>query len=92
MLVTSFYHSDITKATGKLISTYPKGSQTKKNDDTPALPVLKTAEALNQLATAKLAEIVRRGVAIEAGWEGYDAAELIAAQALLEKDVTPKTH
>lgn len=47
---------------------------------------LKTIQSLNQLATAKLSEIVRRSVAREAGWEGYDAAELIAARELLDRD------
>lgn len=75
------------------MSAYPKGSKKQKDDDLDLpLPDMKTLEALNQLATAKLAEIVRRGVAREAGWEGYDAAELIAAQALLDRDISPKTR
>lgn len=42
---------------------------------------------LNELATAKLAEIVRRSTSGEKGWDGYNAAEIAAARALLDKDV-----
>jgi ER membrane protein complex subunit 2 len=49
-------------------------------------PSLKTLQSLNELATAKLSEIVRRSVAREDGWDGYDAAELIAARELLDRD------
>jgi hypothetical protein len=50
------------------------------------LPDIKTVELLNQKATEKLTEIVRRSASGESGWEGYDSAELIAARALLDKD------
>lgn len=60
-----------------------EGSNKPKADLSPSL---KTIQSLNQLATAKLSEIVRRSVAREAGWEGYDAAELIAARELLDRD------
>ncbi|KFY58288.1 hypothetical protein V496_06195 [Pseudogymnoascus sp. VKM F-4515 (FW-2607)] len=60
-----------------------EGSSKSKADSTPSI---KTIQSLNQLATAKLSEIVRRSVAREAGWEGYDAAELIAARELLDRD------
>jgi tetratricopeptide (TPR) repeat protein len=50
-------------------------------------PDLKTVERLSELATAKLSEIVRRSAAGEAGWAGYDQAEVIAAKALLDGDV-----
>lgn len=79
-------------ATGKLLSIYPKASKQQKGDTSIVVPELKTVQALHELATAKLSEIVRRGLAREAGWEGYDAAELIAARALLDKDVVSKTH
>jgi hypothetical protein len=48
-----------------------------------ALPTEGTVKALHELATSKLAEIVRRGSAGEKGWDGYDAAELKAARELL---------
>lgn len=60
-----------------------EGSNNKSKVDPTSL---KTLQSLNQLATAKLTEIVRRSVAREAGWEGYDAAELIAARELLDRD------
>ncbi len=49
-------------------------------------------ERLNETATAKLSEIVRRSVGGEAGWEGYDKAELIAAKALLNSDAEKITR
>lgn len=65
--------------------------QSKSEDGTP-LPEIKSIELLNEKATAKLSEIVRRGVAGETGWQGYDAAELIAARELLDRDATPVTR
>ncbi|KFY16994.1 hypothetical protein V492_00959 [Pseudogymnoascus sp. VKM F-4246] len=62
-----------------------EGSNKSRSDSAMSL---KTVQSLNQLATAKLTEIVRRSVAREAGWEGYDAAELIAARELLDRDAT----
>lgn len=72
------------------MSAYPKSNKQQKNDADPPIQDMKTLESLNQLATAKLHEIVRHGIARDAGWEGYDSAELIAAQALLDLDTTPK--
>jgi ER membrane protein complex subunit 2 len=48
-----------------------------------ALPTQGTVEAINELATSKLAEILRRNGAKESGWDGYDVAELAAAKELL---------
>ncbi|OBT54004.1 hypothetical protein VE04_06025 [Pseudogymnoascus sp. 24MN13] len=70
-------------ATARALLTLSEGSNKSKADSTPSL---KTIQSLNLLATAKLTEIVRRSVAREAGWEGYDAAELIAARELLDRD------
>lgn len=50
------------------------------------LPDTATLQKLNQLATQKLAEIVRRNKQREKGWTGYDAAEIEAARELLSKD------
>ncbi len=63
-----------------------------RSDDGPSPPDVKTLQRLNETATAKLTEIVRRGVAGEPGWRGYDAAELIAARELLDRDRIPVTH
>jgi len=51
-----------------------------------APPTLETIQKLNQQATAKLAEIVRRSSAGEKGWDGYEQAEVIAARELLDRD------
>ncbi|KAF2842699.1 hypothetical protein M501DRAFT_993444 [Patellaria atrata CBS 101060] len=51
-----------------------------------APPSVKTVEKLNEAATRKLAEIVRRSTAGEAGWEGFDPAEVHATRELVNKD------
>ncbi|OBT45750.1 hypothetical protein VE00_03984 [Pseudogymnoascus sp. WSF 3629] len=76
-------------ATSRALLTLSEGSNKSKADSTPSL---KTIQSLNLLATAKLTEIVRRSVARETGWEGYDAAELIAARELLDRDAVKTIH
>lgn len=51
-----------------------------------APPSLSSVQRLNELATSKLAEIVRRSSSGEKGWDGYDQAEVIAARELLDRD------
>ncbi|KAK0840845.1 Inositol phosphatase SIW14 [Friedmanniomyces endolithicus] len=51
-----------------------------------APPSVATVMKLNELATAKLAEIVRRGTAGEKGWDGYSEVELKAAKDLIDRD------
>jgi hypothetical protein len=75
--------TNLYQATSRALLTLSEGSNKSKADSTPSL---KTIQSLNLLATAKLTEIVRRSVARETGWEGYDAAELIAARELLDRD------
>lgn len=53
-----------------------------------AVPDTATLERLNELATAKLAEIVRRSAANERGWRGYSEAEVAAARGLLADDAS----
>ncbi|KAK1760637.1 TPR repeat protein oca3 [Echria macrotheca] len=53
-----------------------------------SLPETKTIERLNELATAKLSEIVRRSTAQETGWRGYDKLEVEAARKLLSDEAT----
>lgn len=53
-----------------------------------ALPARATIEKLNELATEKLSEIVRRFTAKERHWCGYDEAEIAAARELLAKDAS----
>ncbi|PHH64911.1 hypothetical protein CDD81_3768 [Ophiocordyceps australis] len=62
------------------------GVRPKKQDSEGfSLPEQATIEKLNQLATQKLAEIVRRYGAQEKCWQGYDATEVEAARHLLGK-------
>ncbi|KAI9705742.1 MAG: hypothetical protein M1820_004990 [Bogoriella megaspora] len=80
--------------TTKLLQVYPKGSRPSQANSDPAAgdsapPTLQSIQKLNQLATSKLAEIVRRGSANEKGWQGYDEAEVIAARELLDRDTQP---
>jgi len=84
-----FYGLKLTSS--RLLSTLPSSRQA-KSDVGLALPDIKTVQRLNQTATAKLAEIVRRSAGVETGWEGYNKAEIIAAQALLNLDATPITR
>lgn len=72
----------------KLLST-PFQSRQSKVEGAPDTKIL---QQLNETATAKLAEIVRRSVAREQGWEGYDASELIAARELLSRNPNPITR
>lgn len=50
-----------------------------------SLPSEEVLQKLCQLATNKLAEIVRRYGAQERLWQGYDASEIAAARELLDK-------
>jgi len=73
--------------TSKLLPMIPEAAKSSSRDapySDLALPTEGTVQALHELATAKLGEIVRRGTAGEKGWDGYDAAELKAARELLD--------
>jgi hypothetical protein len=57
----------------------------KRNDvDGVTVPEQATIERLNELATQKLAEIVRRHNANDPLWQGYDEGEVTAARDLLD--------
>ncbi|KEZ39719.1 Tetratricopeptide repeat domain-containing protein [Scedosporium apiospermum] len=75
------------QVTGTLLSD-PKLLKPSKQADGEgmALPPKKTLEALNEKATAKLGEIVRRYSTGDVHWQGYDAAEIEATRQLLAKD------
>lgn len=60
-------------------------SKNQNDADSFTLPHLKNIQKLNQLATDKLAEIVRRNIAGEKLWQGYSPGEISAARALLDK-------
>lgn len=53
-----------------------------------AFPTTASIERLNEKATEKLSEIVRRSTAKENGWCGYDESELAATRELLAKEST----
>ncbi|KAF4553934.1 Hypothetical protein D9617_5g068090 [Elsinoe fawcettii] len=74
---------------GNLLELVGKSQKSSGGFDIPgdlAPPPVPALESLNELATSKLGDIVRRGAAKEAGWDGYDEAELIAARELLDRD------
>ncbi|PSK43650.1 hypothetical protein B9Z65_7164 [Elsinoe australis] len=73
----------------KLLELLPKTQKSSGGFDIPgdlSPPPIPAVESLNELATSKLSEIVRRGAAKESGWDGYSEAELIAARELLDRD------
>lgn len=77
--------------TKRLLSLLPDHSKPAPSSSDPifgdlAPPSISAVQKLHELATSKLAEIVRRGSAKEPGWGGYDEAELIAARELLDRD------
>jgi ER membrane protein complex subunit 2 len=75
----------------RLLTTLQNPKQSKADAGLP-LPDIKTVERLNETATAKLAEIVRKSASREDGWEGYDRAEVIAAKELINRDAKPITR
>jgi ER membrane protein complex subunit 2 len=68
--------------TDKLLPNSGKSSKQTDSEDLP-LPDKAALQKLNQAATQKLAEIVRRNTAGEKQWQGYDPAEIEAARELL---------
>lgn len=66
----------------------PKALKPSKQADEEGMsvPSKATLEALNQQATAKLSEIVRRYSAGDTHWQGYAEAEIEAVKQLLAKD------
>ena len=49
-------------------------------------PSIATVQHLNEVATVKLAEIIRKASTQTTGWQGYDESEIIAARELLDRD------
>ncbi|KAF5231398.1 hypothetical protein FANTH_13444 [Fusarium anthophilum] len=72
------------KVTDKILAEYAKLKKQTESDEF-SLPDQQTLTKLNQAATAKLAEIVRRYRAQEPLWQGYNAEEIAAARELLDK-------
>lgn len=85
-----YYGLKLTSA--RLLTTLPQASRQPKTDSGLPTPDLRTVERLNETATAKLSEIVRRSTGGEDGWGGFDKAELIAAKALLDSEATKITR
>lgn len=73
------------QVTNKLLKEPSKPSRQVDSDDW-TLPDASTTQKLNELATQKLAEIVRRNGAQERLWQGYDESEVAAARDLLSKE------
>jgi len=55
-------------------------------DEDVKIPSLSIVLKLNELATSKLAESIRKHSTEEHGWDGYQEAEIIAARELLDRD------
>jgi hypothetical protein len=76
--------------TSKLNSVLADSSSNKRNtqedDNDIPLPSIATIKKLEEIATSKLAEIVRRYKSGRKDWGGYDEAEIIAARELLDRD------
>ncbi|GKT49297.1 TPR repeat-containing protein C19B12.01 [Colletotrichum spaethianum] len=73
------------KVTNRLIKEPLKPSRQTDSEEW-SLPDVTTLQKLNELATEKLAEIVRRNGAQERLWQGYDESEVAAARDLLSKE------
>jgi hypothetical protein len=68
-----------------LLSDSPSNSKRSEEDDVPP-PKLQTVKKLEELATGKLAEIVRQYGSGKKGWSAFNEAEVIAARELLDRD------
>jgi ER membrane protein complex subunit 2 len=78
-------------STGRILdvlSTSKKGQHTSSDPIAGDLapPSVESVKKLNELATAKLAEIVRKASAGDQGWDGYNEAEVKAARELIDRD------
>ncbi|KAI0977349.1 tetratricopeptide [Xylaria arbuscula] len=65
-----------------------KASKASESEEWP-IPPSSTLQKLDEVATEKLAEIVRRNTSGEKDWQGYDKAEIAAARELLESGSVP---
>lgn len=74
------------------LSSTPSTITSKRNKDKDAEdedlppPKLESVKKLEELATTKLALIIRNYSSGKTGWTGYDEAEIIAARELLDKE------
>ncbi|KAH0522142.1 hypothetical protein TsFJ059_006041 [Trichoderma semiorbis] len=72
------------RVTDKLLDANSKGKKSSESDEF-TLPETSTIEKLNQAATKKLGDIVRKYDAKDPLWQGYDAAEVAAARTYLSE-------
>ncbi|KAI1106131.1 tetratricopeptide [Jackrogersella minutella] len=70
--------------TKQLLSDPQKALSNRTASEGFVVPDSATLSKLDEMATEKLAEIVRRNSAGEKGWQGYDEAEIKATRELLE--------
>jgi len=77
--------SNMPKTTSYLLKNQIKEARQTEPDEL-LLPDKATVEKLDEMATSKLGEIVRRSSQKEEGWQGYDEAEVAAARELLSKE------
>ncbi|KAI1138975.1 tetratricopeptide [Hypoxylon sp. FL0543] len=75
-----------------LLSDSKKVSSNRNDSDGFAMPDSTTLSRLDEMATEKLAEILRRSSAGEKGWQGYDEAEIKATRELLENESSTITR
>ncbi|KAF2854762.1 hypothetical protein T440DRAFT_416315 [Plenodomus tracheiphilus IPT5] len=66
-------------------TSHKRNAQQQDDDDIP-IPSLATVKKLEEIATSKLAEIVRHYKSGSKNGKGYDEAEVIAARELLDRD------
>jgi hypothetical protein len=67
-------------------STAVKRNKDNEEEDTGPLPKLESVKKLEEIATSKLAEIVRQFGSGNKTWAGLDEAEVIAAKELLNRE------
>lgn len=72
--------------TKQLLNESQKAPSNRTSSEGFAVPDTTTLSKLDEMATEKLAEIVRRKSSGDRGWQGYDEAEIKAARELLEND------
>ncbi|CAO2649132.1 Nn.00g100810.m01.CDS01 [Neocucurbitaria sp. VM-36] len=77
--------SRLTPLLSETSSSTNKRNNPQEDDDVP-IPTISTVKKLEEIATSKLAEIVRQYKSGTKGWTGFDEAEVIAARELLDRD------
>lgn len=84
-LVTSRFSSLSPESSSSINKRNNNNNNAQDDDDVP-IPAISTVKKLEEIATSKLAEIVRQYKSGTKGWAGYDEAEVIATRELLDRD------